>query len=995
MSTLTQRIPTLLLGISQQPDNLKFPGQVVDAENVFPDYALGMLKRPGGKFVANLEDASTSGKWFSILRDEREKYVAQYDTTTNSFKIWSLIDTTLGVAGSPRRVDMGTNTGVPGTCNQSTLQTTLTNYNTASTDRSNELTTLHGVAADYAEIDDGQPNPFTGSGVQHSLFKVTTKYDDNYTQSVATGITYDGTQYNVFDEDASFSNSYSSTSGFPSQYKLGADRTDEYPLLNRNGVKLFELLKTDAAVNTPAELATAASNLTTAEGNYTTEVGDETTKRGLYETARDACDITAVPSDAYLKDATADDIELLTINDYTFVLNKSKVTAMKTAPADLSDALPNQAFVVISVVAYNADYTVTINGTDYTYQTPQNTSSHHVDTDKIVSELVTAINAATGTHGVTASAVGPGIYLNGTSAFTVATTGSTSEEGLYVFQDEINVAGRLPNQCQNGYVVKVYNSDIVDADDMWVKFQTKDSATSGPGVWEETVGPELEYQLDELTMPHQLVRQADGSFKYEPVDWTDRLVGDNTTNPIPSFIGSAINNIFFYRNRLGFLSNENVILSKSGDYFNFFAGSAQIVAADDPIDLSATSQQPVNLAYVQTVSVGLVLFGQNEQFLMSTDADILSPTTAKINTVSNYECDEQLDAVSLGTSLGFISKTLLWTRVYELGDIRKEAPAETNELTNNVSELIPSTINSFICSPALSLLSFGEEGSDIIYQYRFYQPGKDRLANTWYKWKLTGKLLEQFFDETTFYSVCYDGTKVFVQSYDLTQSSEQGFLTLPTGEKTDVCLDLFTINPYRTYNSSTKTTRVFLPYDHIPGKKLQVLILGGYIGETITAEQSVGTIYPEDTPSGSAGNWYMDLDGDYRGRNLIIGYLFDMSLQLPVLYYGQTQNSQHVTDSTADLIIHRLKVNTGLSGPITYTVDITGLDEWENVVNVTLPNSYNLGNVNLAASAEHVIPIFQRNKNCKITIKGDTAFPVSLNSMSWEGNYNTRFYRRS
>ena len=992
MSTLTQRIPTLLLGISQQPDNLKFPGQVVDAENVFPDYALGMLKRPGGKFVANLEDASTSGKWFSILRDDREKYVVQYDTTANAFKVWSLIDSVLGVAGSPRRVDMGTNTGVPGGCSQSNVQTTLTDYNTASTDRSNELTTLNGVAADYAEIADGQPDPFTNSGVQSSLFTVTTDYDDDYSQSVSTGITYDGTQYNIFDSAASFVNSYTSTTGFPSQYKLGAERTDEYPLLKREGLKIYELLKTAAAVNTPAELTTAEGNLTSAEGAYTGEVTDETTKRGLYETARDACDITTVPSDAYLKDATADDIELLTINDYTFVLNKAKTTAMKTTT---SAALPDQAFVVISVVAYNAHYTVTINGTDYTYTTPQNTSSGHVDTGDIVDNLVSTINAATGTHGVTATAVGPGVYLNGTSAFTVSTTGSQSEEGLFVFQDEINVSGRLPNQCQNGYVVKVYNSDIVDADDMWVKFQTKDSATSGPGVWEETVGPGLKYELDELTMPHQLVRQADGSFKYEPVDWTDRLVGDNTTNPIPSFIGAPISNLFFYRNRLGFLSNENVILSKAGDYFNFFAGSAQLVAADDPIDLSATSQQPVNLAYVQTVSVGLVLFGQNEQFLMSTDADILSPTTAKINTVSNYECDEKLDAVSLGTSLGFISKTLLWTRVYELGDIRKEAPAETNELTNNVSELIPSTVNSFICSPALSLLSFGEEGSDTIYQYRFYQPGKDRLANTWYKWKLTGKLLEQFFDETTFFSVCYDGTKVFVQSYDLTQSSEQGFLTLPTGEKTDVCLDLFSINPYRTYDSSTAKTRVFLPYDHITGKKLQVLILGGYIGETITAEQSVGTIYPEDTPSGSAGNWYIDLDGDYRGRNLIIGYLFDMSIQLPVFYYGQTQNSQHVTDSTADLIIHRLKVNTGLSGPVTYTVDITGRDAWDNVVNVTFPNSYNLGNVNLAASAEHVIPIFQRNNNCKITIKGDTAFPVSLNSMSWEGNYNTRFYRRS
>jgi hypothetical protein len=120
-----------------------------------------------------------------------------------------------------------------------------------------------------------------------------------------------------------------------------------------------------------------------------------------------------------------------------------------------------------------------------------------------------------------------------------------------------------------------------------------------------------------------------------------------------------------------------------------------------------------------------------------------------------------------------------------------------------------------------------------------------------------------------------------------------------------------------------------------------------------------------------------------------------MSIELPKFYFGRTEGKQHVTDSTADLIIHRLKVNTGLSGPVTYSVDITGRSDWQNVVNVTLPNTYNLGNVNLSASAEHIIPIFQRNTNLKITIKGDTAFPVSLNSMSWEGNYNTRFYRRS
>ena len=975
MSTLTQRIPTLLLGISQQPDNLKFPGQVVDADNVFPDYALGMLKRPGGKFVGNLKGASTAGKWFSILRDANEKYVAQYDD--NVFRVWSLLD------GSPRKVEMGTagSGGIPSGCNYADLQTDLVAYNNAVDTTEAELEDLNEFGATFAETSDGQ------TGVQTTNLEITTTYNNDYQQTVKTGVVYSDGKY-VVTNNGTVIGQYTNTT-FASGYAIGADRTDDYPLLKQQEFRIYELLITAAATHTSAQLTTATNNLATAETDYSNAVTAEGTAETNYDDEVTDCAISSLPSTEYLYGATADDIELLTINDYTFVLNKDKTVAMKSTT---SAALPNQAFIVISVVAYNSNYTVTLNGTNYTHTTPANTSGGTTDASTIASALASSLNGITG---ITATQVGPGIYVSGTSAFTISTTGSAAEEGIYVFQDQINVTGRLPNQCQNGYVVKVYNSDIVDADDMWVEFQTTDNATSGPGVWEETIEPGLQFELDEKTLPHQLVRQADGSFKYEAVDWTDRLVGDDTTNPLPSFIGQKIKHIFFYRNRLGFLAKENIILSKAGDYFNFFAGSAQLVAADDPIDITATSRNPVNLTYVQTVAVGLVLFSQNEQFLLSTDADILGPTTAKINTLSNYECDEDLEAVSLGTTLGFVSKTLLWSRVYELGNIRKEAPAEANEISNNVAEFIPSDINSFISSPALSILSFGKTGSSTLYQYRFYQVGNERLANTWYKWTLTGNLREQFFDETTFYAVCDDGTNVFVQSYDLTQASEEGFLTLPTGEKTDICLDMFNVNPRRSYDSSTKKTRVYLPYDHISGKTFRILLLGGYIGETITADESIGLIPDNLTVAGSAGAYYVDVNGDYRGRNLIIGYIYNMSIELPKFYFGRTEGKQHVTDSTADLIIHRLKVNTGLSGPVTYSVDITGRSDWQNVVNVTLPNTYNLGNVNLSASAEHVIPIFQRNTNLKITIKGDTAFPVSLNSMSWEGNYNTRFYRRS
>ena len=57
MSTITQDVPNFLNGISQQPDKKKVSTQVKDAINTYPDYALGMLKRPGGKFISNLYNA--------------------------------------------------------------------------------------------------------------------------------------------------------------------------------------------------------------------------------------------------------------------------------------------------------------------------------------------------------------------------------------------------------------------------------------------------------------------------------------------------------------------------------------------------------------------------------------------------------------------------------------------------------------------------------------------------------------------------------------------------------------------------------------------------------------------------------------------------------------------------------------------------------------------------------------------------------------------------
>ena len=84
MANITQTIPNLTQGISQQPDEYKVPGQVADMINCLPDVTEGLQKRPAGKFVASLSDnanaslnSTTNGRWFHYYRDEQEQYIGQ------------------------------------------------------------------------------------------------------------------------------------------------------------------------------------------------------------------------------------------------------------------------------------------------------------------------------------------------------------------------------------------------------------------------------------------------------------------------------------------------------------------------------------------------------------------------------------------------------------------------------------------------------------------------------------------------------------------------------------------------------------------------------------------------------------------------------------------------------------------------------------------------------------------------------------------------------
>jgi hypothetical protein len=96
MTGITQTIPSYSTGISEQPDQLKAPGQVVDTVNSIPDLINGLYKRPGAKRLgaAPLTNVQSGGSWFHYYRDETEgAYIGQI-AADGRVRIWSCNDGT-------------------------------------------------------------------------------------------------------------------------------------------------------------------------------------------------------------------------------------------------------------------------------------------------------------------------------------------------------------------------------------------------------------------------------------------------------------------------------------------------------------------------------------------------------------------------------------------------------------------------------------------------------------------------------------------------------------------------------------------------------------------------------------------------------------------------------------------------------------------------------------------------------------------------------------
>ena len=495
------------------------------------------------------------------------------------------------------------------------------------------------------------------------------------------------------------------------------------------------------------------------------------------------------PAASYLTGTKSTDYDVLTIQDTTIITNKTKVTAMSTAPTFVAN---KQGTVRVMLVDDAVTYVVTIKPAGQSAVTLTVTPTSGDKIGDILGDLKTAIEGGSygGGFSPTVTQIDTSLEIVGSTAFTLTATSGKDGTNLKAYQDQVDNITWLPAESKNGRVVKIIQTADVVADDYYVKF-VADDGTSGLGFWEETISPSVSASLDSATMPHELINTATNAFTYRPVTWTNRLVGDDVTNPQTSFVGQKLEQCFFYNNRLGFLSRDNIIFSQAGEFYNFFKASARVQIASDPVDVNVSSIEPVVLRGVVPATQGLVLFSKDQQFLLTAAEGILTPTSIVIRNVSNYEMDTDIDPVDNGSNLIFVSKTPGFTRVYRMMTKGQENNPQVEDIGRTISEWIPETIEHIVTSPQNAFIGLYGTTKKDVYFFSTHIEGDQFAMQAWFNWKLPGETQFIVVDSDVMYAVTTQGGEYTISSASINQTPEETILVSSEGQKMNPCLDLY------------------------------------------------------------------------------------------------------------------------------------------------------------------------------------------------------------
>ena len=715
-----------------------------------------------------------------------------------------------------------------------------------------------------------------------------------------------------------------------------------------------------------------------------------------------------------------ENLKFVNIADYTFVANKAITVAEDSTT---TAAKVQETLIYVKSSQYGRQYSVKLNHSTWAYpievlfQMPTgndaSTDGKFRDTEKIANILINGTGSShwsgsadgigfktirtdtgatlstseglgnysgiTGTF--TTTQYGNSIYMTCSSGtFTVETTDGFGNQAMYAIKDAINDFADLPFYGKTDMIVKITGDEGDTLSDYYVKFV-------GNGVWSETVAPGVKVGLDDTTMPFALINNNDGTFSMSKQTWTDRVAGDADTNPAPSFVGNKINNLTFFQNRLGIISNQNLILSENASYYNFYATTGTDVLDTDPIDIAAAGTTVNKLYNSIDFNEQLLLFSEESQYILESSGDSVTPTTAVLTKTSQFNHATKVAPKSAGKFVYFAQNRNDKTAITEYFADDDTLTNDGIDVTIGVQTLIPSNayklvsnnvedtlvvlthdtldaVNNTAYTPSSDITA---TNANTLSVYKYFFDADKKVQSSWSTWTLNNcQILSAEAYESNLYLVVNEKRNTKLLKIDL-RNPNFGSLTH------NIHMDFRTATLTGTYDSATDLTTFTIPYT---------------LNQTLKAVDA--TNGANVTIDASSSGTTQKIKGNH--TSCVFGAVFDSEYQFSTPYIRENTQTGQVSLTSGRYQIRQYQLNFNDSGYFKATVTPEGRSATNYEFTGTIINSSTavIGQPNIESGTFN-IPIQARNTDFTCAITSDSHLPCHFVSAEIEGFY----FRRS
>lgn len=661
------------------------------------------------------------------------------------------------------------------------------------------------------------------------------------------------------------------------------------------------------------------------------------------------------------------DLRATTVADYTIITNKTITCEMLTTVGgvdQIEDHVTYEAMVYVRNMIQNIGYNVTVGTTTVTKG-----SGAHTKTDWMAEELYDLlVDELSSTYDFILKGSCIHIAKKDGTDFKFSVSDGWGDMAMYGFKGSAQSMTDLPSQGFEDFVCEIRGESVNSYDNYYVKY-TND-ADYQTGVWKECAKQGLYNIMNPDTLPHRLIRLSTGDFAFCEIHYTNRTVGDDVSASEPSFIGKTINDVFFHKNRLCFLAGENVIMSKSGEFWQFFPSTVMDVLDDDPIDVAASSNQVTILHHAVPFDKDVVLLSQLQQFILHAGTSGgLTPSNAACDATTAFNTSPNCSPVASGANLYFVAPQGSHTAIREYYVNSESLSNDAADVTAHCPNYLPDDIYKLAACPALDML-FALSGTEprSIYVYKYYWNGNEKAQSSWSKWTFHVDIINIGIVDNYLYIVTHDVNGVHIERINLKKT--------PTG----MCP--FTIHLDRmkfvegTYNPVTDRTE-YLIGEYYTGSTFNVV--NAETGSLVTEEPISGVI-PVITDG------VLELAGNHEGVTYCIGIPYTMRYQFSEWFMKAQENSANLSG-----VLKMRKVDLGYVDTGYIKVSVTPFNR-ETLVHEFTAHTIGVTEIGIPdiLTGTKSFLLLCNAKGSIVEISNDTYLPSEIHAANFEGFYTTR-----